>query len=609
MISTLTTNSSGRLKPGLLVFLAALLLAAPLRAGADANLTLWDTGSRLGSDAKLGERTGWKQVPGNLFTLEADPAKAASDPGYYGRDYAFTGDAAVSNNKMTVVFRAASSQVVILSKDNGNVAVLEPMWAVPGRSRIDRYEVVRNAGDEVVLRAIFSSAGAAASALFTVGKSEIVEVTPDAGLKYFRVSSPLDYGVAPSFIGDDLVFDPSMAAPSGEIAVAAENLFLGLVRGGNDMLVMTWPKGGQRLSLHYGKGVDGKPGPSWVGFAPDGQSFYLAPLHAPGIWHREELKPGYLEKDVPSQWKRPFPARWVTQLSEAGVRTTFTLKESKGTVWRGVPGSYSYPVWFDRDGAVYHLSKKVPPKGESVIYFREGENTPSEVSTPVDILRETLGRQMCERILDPVGRKLRTHHRRGGDGVHRACTCGCTEAIQAVFEAGEETTRKDYIAGALDDMVYFVKEHLARIDEYRRFSDDMVKLLREKGASSPELKEYAAGLEQIAGQISQEYNVQLENMKSLAYADDLKAKTMALADRKDPKNLAAYMNLLKDWRAMGGAQDYIVAQCHAITRKLQQEAGYAAAPLPSALALALEVRERCRQCLRNADGYEIWPNY
>src|SRR5204863_6514612 len=159
-------------------------------------------------------------------------------------------------------------------------------------------------------------------------------------------------------------------------------------------------------------------------------------------------------------------------------------------------------------------SKKVPPKGESVIYCLEGQGTPASILMPVDILKATLGRQMAEGILDVAGRKLRTHHRRGGDGVHRACTCGCTEAIQAVFEAGQEVAKKDFVKGALGDMNYFVECHVGRIDEYRRFADDMTQSLRAKGAASLELKPFLENLEQIAQQIPQEYSVQKEHMKS-----------------------------------------------------------------------------------------------
>ena len=110
------------------------------------------------------------------------------------------------------------------------------------------------------------------------------------------------------------------------------------------------------------------------------------------------------------------------------------------------------------------------------------------------MMKATLGRAMCDPILDIAGRKLRTHHRRGGDGVHRACTCGCTEAIQAVFEKGEEGARKNYIREALDDMKYFVHCHVARIDEYRHFAEDLIKYLQAQGSASPELKPFLDGL-------------------------------------------------------------------------------------------------------------------
>src|SRR5438093_200007 len=91
----------------------------------------------------------------------------------------------------------------------------------------------------------------------------------------------------------------------------------------------------------------------------------------------------------------------------------------------------------------------------------------------------------------------------------------------------------------------------------------------------------------------------------------------ALADARKPfrrslrraKNSPGRITSRKAWRGMGGAQDYVVAQCHTITRKLCQEAGYGCADLPKAIDVAREIRSRCRQALRNPDGYEIWANY
>src|SRR6266516_3762369 len=144
---------------------------------------------------------------------------------------------------------------------------------------------------------------------------------------------------------------------------------------------------------------------------------------------------------------------------------------------------------------------------------------------------------------------------------------------------------KDYVKEALGDMNYFVECHVRRIHEYRRFADEMIQFLRAKETASPELKPFLEGLEQIVQQIPQEYSVQKENMKSPEHASELTRQTMALTVSKGTNNVAAYMELLKAWRAMGGAQD------------------------PPAVAVAQEVRARCRQALRNPDGYEIWADY
>jgi hypothetical protein len=297
-------------------------------------------------------------------------------------------------------------------------------------------------------------------------------------------------------------------------------------------------------------------------------------------------------------------------LDEAGVKTRFTFKESKQEkIWRGVTGSYVYPVWFNQDGAFYHLSKKVLPKGESIVYFVERSQTPDSVVAPIDVLKTTLGRSTSDGILDIAGRKLRTHHRRGAAGVRRACTCGCTEAIQAVFEAHQETDRIEYVDGAVDDMVFFVRRHVERLEEYRAFAADVMELINQTRKAVPDLKPFLDGIEATVREIPQEYDNQRENIKTLDYTDELDRKTKALTRKSDPANLSNYMELSKQWRAMGGAQDSVLGLYHSVTRRLFQEAGYGCAERPKAVEIAQEIRKRCRACLRNPDGYEIWPDY
>src|SRR6266536_6513498 len=111
-------NSDQTLKKTALLTLlagAAALRGIPPTQAAT-NVVVWDTGSRFADTTDVENRTGWKSVPSELFVFEADPPKAASDPGYYGRDYAFKGDAVVENRSLTAVFWSARGRVVLYSK-------------------------------------------------------------------------------------------------------------------------------------------------------------------------------------------------------------------------------------------------------------------------------------------------------------------------------------------------------------------------------------------------------------------------------------------------------------------------------------------------------------
>ncbi|HEC60924.1 MAG TPA: hypothetical protein ENI27_01565 [bacterium] len=578
-----------------------------------ANVRLWDTQSPFVNEIDLRDRAGWKIVPTDLLMLEADPAAAASDPSYWGREYSFKGDAVVENEHLTVVFASQTARVVVYSKADPGKKLMEvvPLQLKGRQARITGSRILQNTGDEAALEVSFSTGERAEklSAVFSFSADQIIDITPARNMKGISILSPIAYAVVPSFITDDLVFDPAKFPSASVLHVPPANPFVGLLQGENNMLVMTWPEGKQKMRLVAGKTEQQQRLFESVDFDNDGKSVYLAVLEAPGIWHREELKPSYLEKDVAVDWKRPFPAKWITQLEEAGVKTTFGFRESRGGIWRAITGKYIWPLWFDGESTYFHLSKKIPPEGESLIYFLEREGTPVSVSSPVDIMKKTLGRQSSSTVLDLAGRKLRTHHRRGGAGVRRAATCGCTEVIEPIFKAHQEVERQEYVEGAVDDMVYFVRRHVERIGEYQEFARQMIKFLNQTKKSNPGLRQYLDSLEAIAEQIAAEYDRQKENIKTLEYADELAVRTKALAEKNDPQNLLTCLDLGKKWRGMGGAQDYLLGKFHSLTRKLFQEAGYGCVNQPEAVAVAEEIRRRCTNCLRNPDSYEIWPDY
>ncbi len=623
--------------------LAALFLGVLAAAGAPVGsasspggaVVVLDTRATLPAETLPADRATWTVVPSDLLALEADPPKASSDPGYYGREYRFQGDAVVENSRLAAVFSSRRGRVLLYAKDlPGPVSdpaprpgslgrlvaecrLLDPPETPSGPSpALARVELLRNAADEVVVSVSSASgpgrAAAPAPVVFAFGRTEIVEVHPPKSARGLRLHALLDYGIVPGFVADDLLFAADQFEEAPVLHLPAEGMFMGLGGAGRQQLVVTWPPGPRRqLRVQLAGDDSGKRVITSVDLETDGQPIYLAPQAAAGLWHRRAVSARNLETDLRLEWQPPFPARWKTLLSEGDVKTMFAFREARGQIWRGVPGSYSYPAWFENGEAFLRFGKKVPPRDECVVYALEPQNTPSHVLTPVDILKSTLGRAAAETIVDRAGRKLRTHHRRGGEGVRRACTCGCTEAIQAVFESGEEVDRRGFVKDALDDMIYFVARHVERIGEYQAFADELLRFLRQAGQASPELAPYLDSLAEIANQIPQECTVQKDNMKSPQHAEDLARRTLALTQRHDPSNLKTYLELLKAWRDMGGAQDYVVAQCHTVTRKLAQEAGYAAATLthPEATRLATEIRQRCRGVLRHPDGYEIWAEY
>jgi len=150
---------------------------------------------------------------------------------------------------------------------------------------------------------------------------------------------------------------------------------------------------------------------------------------------------------------------------------------------------------------------------------------------------------------------------------------------------------------------------MERIKEYQDFAGNMIEFLKLTRKSIPDLKPFLDRMESIVQEIIQEYDRQKGNIKTLKYADELSSKTKALTRKKASRNLSTYVDLSKKWREMGGAQDNLLTQCHTLTRKLLQEAGYGCVNQAKAVEIAKQIRIRCRRCLRNPDGYEIWSDY
>jgi hypothetical protein len=600
----LNRNTKHKFFPGKVAIV--LLLAASQGTAAT---RIWDTVSPVLDGQVLVSRAGWRVVP---TETERWNGPEYYNPENYSLQHSFTGDAAVENEHLLAVFSWSEAKAVIYSKANRaqkKVEVSPPeLRAEP--ARITHCGVLQNSGDEAVLEVVFfgEKTRRNLSCIFLFGKKRIVEIRPSENVKGISVVSPIRYGVVPDFLSDDLILDPQECPLLETLHVPSANVFVGLLEGEDDMLTITWPEGKQRVRLIPDRKQREPDLIESVDIENDGKSVFLAVLSAPGIWHEETLKASYLEKDISIAWKRPFAAKWITQLLEDGVKTTYTFRETRPEkFWRGGVGVYPYPVWFQDGTTFYRLGKKIPPKGTSLIYALERKGTPSSVSTPVDIMKDTLGGQVCSSVLDVKGRRLRSHIRK--DAVIGAATCEVTDGMQPVFEAGKEVEQKEYIHGGVDDMVYFIARQRQRIEEYQDFAGRMMDYLDKTGRARPDLKMFIDEMRAITREIIEQHDRQRENLKTLGYADELARETKALTLKKDPGNLARFNDLKMRWRRMGGTQDNLVREFHTITRKLFQQSGYGCVDRPEGIPVADEIRNLCKQCLRNPDGYEIWPEY
>src|ERR1700728_1192747 len=160
-------------------------------ASGTSNVVLWDTSVPMADTLATDDRTSWKAVPGDLLRLEADPPKASSDPGYYGREYVFRGDAIVESPSLAAVFWSAKGRVLIYAKEESSggaqtsrglgrkLAEIYPLEAKAGPMTISQLTVLRNTGDELALEAGFSAGGATeVSEAFVFDRTKVVEIKP-----------------------------------------------------------------------------------------------------------------------------------------------------------------------------------------------------------------------------------------------------------------------------------------------------------------------------------------------------------------------------------------------------------------------------------------------
>jgi hypothetical protein len=116
---------------------------------------------------------------------------------------------------------------------------------------ITKCRILQNNGEDAILEVSFAGARTdeEVSALFSFTSKEIVEIKPSENMKGISLLSSIEYGIVPDFVADDLILDPKEYSSTNTLHIPSSNLFLGLLRGRDNMLVVTWPQGRQEMRL------------------------------------------------------------------------------------------------------------------------------------------------------------------------------------------------------------------------------------------------------------------------------------------------------------------------------------------------------------------------
>jgi len=553
------------------------------------SVKLWDTVTPIQRQHGLASRSAWRSV-------------AAGGP------LRLRGDLVVETRAVAAAFASHLGKVLVYSRSEPSRRKAEVRPAeLLGKPATLASTVTVGQNGVVTVQAAFNAAGQESRPItFTFTGDRILAIMPRESTRGVGLAAPMELAMVPSFVGEDLIYDPRDYPAAETLSLPSEHFLLGLLAGESSMLVMTWqediPSVHLSLSRGYGKASIGAV--SLMG----GKGISLAVLDAPGIWHRESLTPSMLEREVSIAWKPPFPAVWLTQLYEDEVKTTFEFRRQREDTWRGGVGFYKYPTWFSHGKTMLSLGKKIPPEGEAIIYFLErNDDTPKQVVSPIDIAQRTLTGDVLSGILDVEGRPSWFPER--PDAVIGAATCATTDALKAIFDAGQELEKQAIVKGGVEDMYFYLEHMFERDARFYPFAEDMLAFLDAQAKEGPELTPYLHELRSIAEEMITTYDNARDTIRDMSYAHELGDKTIALAAEKRPDNRQQMADLKQSWTGMGGALEELARKEHTLARKLYQQAGYGAAVRPQAMPVAEEIRRRAKQCLERPESYEMWENY
>jgi len=508
--------------------------------------------------------------------------------------------------RRAVVAREPGAVVIYSGKGSAGKEVARIVPFGPGRAApraVASCRVAEKSPAGAKLEVSFSGGGTPLEASFTFSGTGDIEVAPGGGMQGISIRAAIAFGVLPGVVPDDVVYDPAKY-PRAQVQVPAESLFVCLLRGENDILACAWPRGDQKLRLIPARD-GGTPRFAELVLEQDGRSAYVGVMSAPSIWHRQKLSSAYLEKDVVTGWRRPFDAKWKTQLSESGVPTSFFFADHAEEIWRPDTGSYPYPVRFDGAKAVFHLGKKIPPAGTAFIYALEGHaDTPLALMNRCSAETAAIASELTERkdYPPPVRRKINVGY----------WHCWGTAMVKrTIYRYGMQNRESAFLEEHADNYVDLAVTNQRRHREYIDFADGMRKKLDSWTQDEKDHAGVQAYLKRMGGLLDKMRKRFLEPMEDespedyIREADELGKRLKVLVREDGTELYPEYCDIVERLNGISAGMHEDVSKWFGTCgREWFQQAAYACADNPEAVKYAAEIRRAIRGMLKTR-SYEV----
>jgi len=464
-------------------------------------------------------------------------------------------------------------------------------------------KVVESAPDSAQCEVLFSGKKESIGATFSLDDAGAIRVDPAPSLKGLSVLADFAYGVLPSRQLDDNLYDAADYPKPSHLWLPSESLLVGLLRGGERLVVLAWPPGDQsaRIAL-TGAGKTRRIEALEV--MPAGRELYVGTFSAPGIWRQEDLQPDYEEQDVALNWKPPFEAVWKTQLTELGVPTTFRYADERMRPWRPTVGFYIWPFFTEGGKTILHLHKKLASTGKALIYALEGNE-----KTPYAFLTAHLApedqRQMTELsgvehyyVLDPhpvEGGFIMNAHCAGRDQLK-------TTTLTVGAQAREVPFLDTHIANRAHECEFIVNYHVQRSLDCMEALSEQVAGWEKTDAGNPAVLSLATALRETLASMRDEYTARLDGKTPadlITHINEVATEFRAII-REDagtetcPEILAD----INELNAIISLEEDQGRRFGTFGRKLFQQAGYACIGDATAAQRAKAFRSKLRDHLR-----------